>query len=147
LKNRAPHWSEWLAGWSWLCWLSIALFFFKIVPQWVPMTCGLLGLIAWSVREQERSKGKRMSFKIDLNATVRDKITGYEGSVIARTEWLYACRRYTVQARRLHDGKPVDAICCDEDQLEIIEAPAEHHVVKDTGGPTPIVSRGATVTR
>jgi hypothetical protein len=94
-----------------------------------------------------KNKVNRMSFKIDLGAKVTCKITGYTGTVIGRTEWLYACRRYSIQARELKDGKPVDSICCDEDQLEIVEEPAVKHVMKNTGGPTDSVSRGHTVSR
>jgi len=77
-----------------------------------------------------------MTFKLELGAQVTDKITGYKGQIVCRAEWLYSCRRYVVQARELKDGKPVDPINCDEDQLELVEAPQEAHVVKDTGGPT-----------
>jgi hypothetical protein len=45
-----------------------------------------------------RSKGV---FKINLGAFVKDKITGFEGIVIGRTQWLYGCVRYTVQQREL----------------------------------------------
>lgn len=98
---------------------------------------------SWIARKQ----GKPMSFRIELGTKVTDKITGYTGQVIGRTEWLYACRRYTIQARELKDGKPVDAISCDEDQLDIVEEPAELHVMKSTGGPTREAPRPREVSR
>lgn len=106
--------------------LVICLFAFFFVG----VACGVVSM--W-VKNKEK---QAMSFKLELGAKVRDKITGYSGQIIGRTEWLYACRRYVVQARELKDGAPVAAINCDEDQLEVIEEPAEKHVMKDTGGPT-----------
>lgn len=87
-----------------------------------------------------------MSFKIELGSTVIDKITGYKGTVIGRTEWLYGCRRYTLQAKEIKDGKPVGSISIDEDAAEVVEQ-SEPHVMKTTGGPAPEPSRGPDATR
>lgn len=87
-----------------------------------------------------------MSFKIELGSKVRCRITGYTGIITGRHEWLYGCRRYTVQAQELKDGKPIENIGADEDQLEVLGA-VEAHVVKDTGGPTAEPSRRAEPTR
>lgn len=73
-------------------------------------------------------------FKIELGSKVRDRVTGLEGIVVGRHEYLYGCRRYSVQPVELKDGKPVEGTSFDEDALEVlIEAPP--HEVKDTGGP------------
>lgn len=73
-------------------------------------------------------------FKLNLGQKVRDRVSGLEGIVIARTEWLYGCRRYTVQPQGVKDGKPQEGSGFDEDALEVLpEAlPAS---VKNTGGP------------
>lgn len=73
-------------------------------------------------------------FKVELGSTVKDKITGYEGLVIGRHEYLYGCRRYSVQSQVLKDGKPVESLSADEDQLEVL-VQASPQVIKDTGGP------------
>ena len=52
--------------------------------------------------------------KVKLGQIVRDRLTGYEGTVIAITNWLYGCTRITVQAEELKDGKPVDSHTFDE---------------------------------
>lgn len=101
----------------------------------------LIGAVSLWIRNTA-AKGIPMSFKIELGAKVTDKITGYTGLVIARTEWLYSCKRYVVQAREMKDGKPVESINCDEDQLDIVEDVAEKHVMRNTGGPAPKVTRG-----
>lgn len=58
---------------------------------------------------------------IKLGQVVKDKITGYQGVVIAITKWLYGCTRITVQAGELKDGKPVDNYTFDEPQALVIK--------------------------
>jgi len=36
-------------------------------------------------------------YKHKLGAKVKDQVTGLEGTVTCRMEWLYGCRRYLVQ--------------------------------------------------
>jgi hypothetical protein len=51
---------------------------------------------------------------------VRDKITGLEGVVVARHDYLHGCTRFSVQPVELKDGKPVECSSFDEPQLELI---------------------------
>ncbi len=53
---------------------------------------------------------------------VRDVLSGFEGTVVCRAEWLYGCVRITVQPPGLHEGKPIDWQTFDEPQLEILDA-------------------------
>ena len=46
---------------------------------------------------------------IKLGQKVRDTITGNEGTVVARTEWLHGCVRVTVQHEGGKDGCPFEA--------------------------------------
>lgn len=65
------------------------------------------------------SKSKK---PIKLGDKARDNITGFEGVVIARTQWLHGCDRLTIQPDRLDkDGKTIDACSFDEQQVELIE--------------------------
>lgn len=73
-------------------------------------------------------------FKFELGTKARDKVTGYVGIIIGRAEWLYGCRRYSLQSQEMKDGKPVGALALDEDAIEVIEA-APPHKMKRTGGP------------
>jgi hypothetical protein len=57
---------------------------------------------------------------IDLGMKVRDKITGLEGIVIARTEWLNGCERLTIQPEYNKEGKPAEAQTIDAAQLEVV---------------------------
>lgn len=60
--------------------------------------------------------------KPQLGDVVRCRITGYQGVVLARTDWMNNCPRLTVQAREVKDGKPVDACAFDEPDLDFVEA-------------------------
>lgn len=73
-------------------------------------------------------------FKYELGAEVKDKVTGYRGLIMGRTEWLYGCRRYSLQAQELKDGKPVESWTIDEDAIELLKDVAPHKV-RPTGGP------------
>jgi len=63
-------------------------------------------------------KGKPM---IKMGARVRDNITGFEGIVIGRSEWMHGCARCAVQSNTLKDGVPIDAEWFDDQRLEVIE--------------------------
>ena len=81
-----------------------------------------------------------VTFKHKLGAQVRDRTSGLTGTVVARTEWLYGCRRYSVQPDGFKDGKPYDPVGFDEDALEpVIGSTAG--TAKDTGGPQPEPSK------
>lgn len=58
---------------------------------------------------------------LDLGDKVKDKLTEYAGIVISRTAWVNGCARLGVQSAELKDGKPVDQVVFDENQLELIE--------------------------
>jgi len=55
---------------------------------------------------------------IELGQKVKDPITGFEGIAVAKTQWLYGCTRFGVQARIDKDGKVPEAQWFDEPQLE-----------------------------
>lgn len=77
---------------------------------------------------------------------VRDRITGFRGVVVARTEWLNGCVRVTVQPQELREGKPVESQGFDVEQVEVVGA----RVVlprRDTGGDRAEISRAADPTR
>lgn len=59
--------------------------------------------------------------KLKFGDIVRDRITGYQGVVVARTRWLNNCDRLSVQPREVKDGKPIEARSFDEPNLEFVE--------------------------
>jgi len=86
------------------------------------------------------SRKKSADFKFDLGDEVVDTITGFEGIVKARTQWLHNCNVYTVQPRELKDGKPVESSGFDEPQLKL-KQPKKVPASRKTGGPTPAVTQ------
>jgi len=73
---------------------------------------------------------------VNLGDKARDKITGFCGIVIAITDWLNGCRRVTVQPQELKDGRPIESVTFDVEQLEIVAEQAAEESSK-TGGPCP----------
>lgn len=75
---------------------------------------------------------------IELGSRVKDRITGLRGILIARTDWLYQCRRVAIQPEGLHDGKPAEVVWVDEPQVQVLKAgviqPPVTQVLR-TGGP------------
>lgn len=86
---------------------------------------------------------KQPAFKFDLGDLVEDVVTGYRGIVLCRSEWLNACRRYTLQApMKKKDTKPPDAHGIDEDNGKLIKpAVVADKAVKPTGGDQPLPTR------
>lgn len=81
-----------------------------------------------------------MDFDFNLGDRVRDKITGFEGIVVARTQWFNNCNTYGVQPTALKDGMPQDRVPFDEPQLVLVK-PAQMTPKRDTGGPERRVER------
>ena len=79
---------------------------------------------------------------IQLGDIAKDTVTGFEGVVIGITQWLYGCRRISIQPRELKDGKPIEHVSFDEPQVEVIRQGAVASVetqpaIARTGGPRP----------
>ena len=71
--------------------------------------------------------------KIKVGQKVRDTITGLEGIVVARSEYLHGCVRVAIQAQEVKDGKPVDPYWVDEPQVEVIKAKSVNSKTKAHG--------------
>ncbi len=75
------------------------------------------------------------SFKFKLGAKARDTVTGFEGIITGRNEWLNGCRQYCIKPPVDKDGKILDGEWIDEQQLEVVRKSTKLTVVKPTGGP------------
>ena len=82
-----------------------------------------------------KKEDKEPDFKFELGTTARDKITGFEGLVTARSQWLNNCNTYRVQPRKLIDGKIQEAGHFDEPQLELVPDEPTIEARRTTGGP------------
>jgi hypothetical protein len=61
-----------------------------------------------------------MKFAHELGRQAKDKITGFKGIIIGRTEYLFGCNVYGLSPETLADGKRMDTEWFDEGRIEII---------------------------
>lgn len=77
--------------------------------------------------------------KFELGVTLKDKITGFQGVAMGRTEYFTDCSHYGLCSRELKDGKPVEWQWFDETRL--IQMDGDEKVLKSpripTSGPHP----------
>lgn len=55
--------------------------------------------------------------KFELGEVLRDKITGFEGVAMVRSEYFTDCTHYGLCSQKLKDGKPIDWEYFDETRL------------------------------
>lgn len=88
---------------------------------------------------RKRSREEMSEFKRDdsikLGDEAIDRITGCTGIVIAITDWINGCRRLTLQPKALHEGRPVEPVTFDAEQIALV-AGALPRVIPPTGGPS-----------
>lgn len=60
-------------------------------------------------------------FKYELGTEVQDTLSDYKGTIVWRTEYMFGCVRYGIQAKELFEGKTIDTHAFDEPQLKIIK--------------------------
>lgn len=92
-----------------------------------------------------------ITFPVAIGDEVRDRVTGFQGIVVALTEWFNRCQRASVQPR-VEEGKmsvPM-AEAFDVEQLDIItenkiKQKPDHGEGKNPNGPTPNVSDRRTI--
>jgi len=88
-----------------------------------------------------------MNARINLGDKARDKVTGFEGICICRSEYVSGCTRVTLQPPIDKDGKIPEAGHFDEPMLQIIDPAAVAAMPSDRGGPRPAPSQHPAPTR
>lgn len=74
---------------------------------------------------------------IKLGDKVKDKITGFTGILVGRTEWLNGCIRFGVQSEKLNkDGEPIEPEWFDEERVELV-GKKKRRVVRPEPEPEP----------
>ncbi len=71
---------------------------------------------------------------INLGDKVKDKVSGFTGIVIGKTEWLHGCTRCIVQPPVKKDGTLPENNAFDEPQLELVSKRKGEKSKKQTGG-------------
>ena len=74
-------------------------------------------------------------FKLSLGDKLKDRITGFEGICIYRSQWISNCNTYGLKSEKLKDGLPMDLNQFDEPMLSLVEEKI-HEDSRSTGGPT-----------
>jgi len=77
---------------------------------------------------------------LKLGDLAKDRVSGFQGVVVARTEWLNGCVRLTLQPRKVSPlGKVYESETFDEHQLQVVKGDvvpsAATRAVSRTGGP------------
>ena len=75
-------------------------------------------------------------FSVPYMTKVKDVVTGFEGVIIARTEYMNGCRQLLVKPQRLNKdtGEQFDGSWIDITQLDIVKK-AEKQEYRAAGGP------------
>lgn len=60
---------------------------------------------------------------IPLGSEVKDKVTGFRGVAIGRTEWLTGCATIIVKPKVDKDGKVPESQTVDEPLLDVLKSP------------------------
>lgn len=72
----------------------------------------------------------------DFNVLVRDKVTGFTGVVLGKTEYATGCTQYGVCPNKLNsDGRVPDWHWFDGNRLEKLDGSID--IKKESGGPCP----------
>jgi hypothetical protein len=76
-------------------------------------------------------------WKFELGDRVKDRVSGFSGIVISRTEYLNGCQQYGIAPPTDKEGKMMDSYNIDGQQLELVDKglnEVEPVVKKQTGG-------------
>lgn len=80
-----------------------------------------------------------MPKKIKLGDHVKDSYTGFEGTAIGKSKWLYGCTRILIEPTKLlEDGKVADSVWFDEQRVVLVrqqERKISEQSKATTGGP------------
>ena len=83
-------------------------------------------------------------FKFELNVELRDRVTGYTGLVMCRSDYATGCRHYSLQSYMDKDGKVPEWQSFDESRLDATGRTMEtlkKAGAKDPSGPVPKVKQ------
>jgi hypothetical protein len=81
---------------------------------------------------------KIRKLKFEIGEMLEDKISGYKGNVMARTEWYNGCVRYRLEPDHLNpDGELIESETFDEEQLIRVKEKKIKVPKKPTGGMRP----------
>lgn len=72
---------------------------------------------------------------VELGDRVKDKISGLKGIAVGISNYLYGCRRISIQPEESKDGKPADWFTIDEPQCIVVKSAVVEGRETPTHGP------------
>ena len=87
---------------------------------------------------------KNTEFKHELGKVAKDQITGFQGIITGRAQYLTGCNTYGLLPQKLNkEGKIQEADWFDEVRIKIVKDGPLHsnNESRDTGGPVDIPKR------
>jgi len=84
--------------------------------------------------------------KFELGEVLKDKITGFQGVAMARTEYFTDCIHYGLCSQELKDGKPIDWEWIDETRLVQVKVKQKDHKGSTDTNKRPVSKCVANVT-
>lgn len=84
---------------------------------------------------------------IKLGDLCRDRVSGFEGIVVVRSDYISGCSRIGLQPKIGADGKLPDALHFDEPMCEVVKAAAVKSLPTNDGGPRTSPSHHASPER
>ena len=72
--------------------------------------------------------------RFNLGDVVRDSLTSYKGTVVARVYYINGCIHVGVKSSELKDGAPLPSVWFNQDQVELLEETKQTER-KSNGGP------------
>lgn len=84
-----------------------------------------------------------MLYKYELGLTARDVVTGFEGVITGRGDYITGCKQYCLVSKEKKDGEPIGGQWFDEARLAVdhsipqfnLQAEEGKEVPADVGGP------------
>lgn len=64
---------------------------------------------------------RKSATPVAMGDIARDRVTGFEGVVVCRTEWLNNCTRWTLQPQEAKGGKATPSHSFDEPDVEFVK--------------------------
>jgi hypothetical protein len=78
---------------------------------------------------------EKTKMSIELGDKVKDRVSGFQGVVVSKTNYLNGCCRVGVKPQALEKGSTIDEEWFDIGQIDLISPKAVSVVPKKTGGP------------
>lgn len=147
LEGVATGYSEWLYGCNRIC--------VEVVENNEPKDCWFDEQRIEFVKSGPMEIKKLQTPKIKLGSKVKDKVTGYQGTAMARVTWLFAHPSIEIESNELNkDGNKKERYAFDETRLQVLEEEKPKEADKKerthtsrTGGPQDDFKRCDVVSR